>query len=169
MIAYVSMLPFFGCFNLIVIGGVATFALVLAFKSGKWKAAWLAVSSVVFISVLWWASVFLFTGVKHQVAHDMTWSYGPNEQGRPGDEHIILRYKKDPRQHVGIISKDLAQYLESRHSPDVRVIFEITTDFGRMRGYRVIQIGERRAWLETGMRYGGATYFGMGDRGAELP
>lgn len=80
----------------------------------------------------------------------MEWSFGDPDNGHPGADHIVLRFRSHPNHSVGFFSKDLGKYLETLPSRDVRVVFEVTLDCGRTRGFREVRIGVLRSWDTVG-------------------
>jgi hypothetical protein len=80
---------------------------------------------------------------------EMTWRYEPL-QNRPDLQHIVLTFVEYPNYHVGVYSADLGRYLESLPDDRVTVVFEVTRDLGKVRGYQEVQIGELSSWHEAG-------------------
>lgn len=94
------------------------------------------------------------TGVTREVEHVMSWEYGKPRLERPDLPHVILRFVRFPCYRIGIYSKDVGAYLESRGAREVPVRFVVTTDFGKVRGFREKQIGDLRQWHAESSYYG---------------
>jgi hypothetical protein len=144
MLAYASLLHFVLIGNLLLVGIAGAVAALTSGRRRRW--ALVITLLILILSVVFWGSLFLFTGVKREIGFDMTWSYGNPAEHCPQSKHIILRFKCCPNHAVGIYSPDLGDYLETLPSHDVHVVFEITTDFGRMRGFNELQIAGLRSW-----------------------
>jgi hypothetical protein len=106
------------------------------------------------IMALGFAAWFGFTGVTSNVTYPMTWSYGDPSSNEAGERHVVLRFADFPNHHVGFYSSELAKYLESLPTPRINVEFEITRDFGDVRGYHAVRIGTLTEW-QSGSSYGG--------------
>lgn len=98
------------------------------------------------------AAWFGSTGVTSVATHSMTWSYGEPPVDSAGERHIVLRFTDYPNHAVGFYSSQLAMYLESLPTPDVEAEFELTRDFGRLRGFAVVSVGSLAAW-RSGFSY----------------
>ena len=145
---------FFNLVTLIVLanGLVVLMAIAIAVRVGRRNRAaskWI-LAVVMVSSLIWWIAFCSFTGVTREMAFDMEWSYGGPSQGHSSRQHVVLRFKSHPNHYVGIFSEDLGGYLETLPSRDVRVVFEVTTDFGRMRGFHETQIGGKQSWTQLG-------------------
>jgi hypothetical protein len=141
MLAYVSLVPFW-------IAGTILFVLLVAAVAYQSKSrVAIAIASLVFMTAAgFWAAFPFVTGAKRIVTHDMQWSYREPAAEYPGADHILLTFADYPGHHIGIYSKDLADYLERLPSNDVQVTFEVVLDFGSTRGFSELQIGELRQW-----------------------
>ena len=148
------MLAFFSLVPLIVLanGLVVLVATAIAVRVGRRnRAASKRILAVVLVpSLIWWIAFISFAGVTREMGFDMEWSYGGPSQGHSSRQHVVLRFKSHPNHYVGIFSADLGGYLETLPSRDVRVVFEVTTDFGRTRGFHETQVGDRRSWIHLG-------------------
>jgi len=94
-------------------------------------------------------------GVQTIVDERMTWSYGNPPEGSTR-AHIVLRFLDYPDHVVGIYSSDLGEKLQSLRESVVDVRFLVTTDFGTMRGFQVVQIGPFAQW-DGQAEYSGTT------------
>lgn len=156
MFAYIDIRPLIGCGNVLLIlfaVGIATF---IASSLRRPKLAWSLLGGILVTSIAFWVSMTLFTNVRREQTVDMTWEYGRAEAIYPAAENIVLRFKRDPNQYVGIVSKDLGPYLETLPSREVTVTFNVTRDFGRVRGFMETKIGQRTTW-QSSWGYAGST------------
>lgn len=146
LFAYSSMVPIWLVGNLLLIA--IAFAVATSVRNRRLG---FAVAAVVIVpSVVFWGAFPFVTGVQRQMTFDMEWSYGEKCESYPDADYIILRFKTHPNHYVGIVSRDLGKYLETLPSRDVRVVFDVTLDFGRTRGFHEVQIGELRSWNSLG-------------------
>jgi hypothetical protein len=76
----------------------------------------------------------LAAGANRRVVREMTWRYGEPAKEWPAAKHIILTFLDSPDDYIGIYSSDLGDYLETRPSHRVRVVFEVSPVFGGMHG-----------------------------------
>ncbi len=83
-----------------------------------------------------------------------------NEFNEP---EIVLRFIDHPAHLFGMYSTELARYLEEAGTDRVRVTFEVTRDYGCLRGYRMTRVGDLTRWRS---RWG---YAGFRGRAAEAP
>jgi hypothetical protein len=142
LVAYVSQLPILLLGNLLLIAvAVGIGVLMQNRRHGIVVAAIAVVPSAAF-----WVAFLFCTGVQRQMAFDMDWSYGEKWKSYPDADYIVLRFKSQPHHFVGIVSRDLGRYLETLPSRDVRVVFDVTLDFGRTRGFHEVQIGKLQSW-----------------------
>jgi hypothetical protein len=94
-----------------------------------------------------------------RVTYDMDWEYAPPDKPAPpqlpGAKHIVLRYADFPHFYEGIYSADLGPYLESLPSHRVRVEIQVTREFGCLRGYHLVRVGDRD--FKDGTGHSGST------------
>ena len=109
------------------------------------------------VSVTVLASAF-FVGVERTVTHEMRWTYGREKNAR-GQREIFLIYKDFPYYYERFFSEDLARYLESLGGDTVPVTFKVTSDFGKVRGYSIREVGHwtgrSKGWTSGGSACGG--------------
>ena len=75
----------------------------------------------------------------------MTWTdKGVNNQFK--ESEIDLEFVDFPGHHQGVYSNEVSNYLYHTSTKTVPVIFEVTSDFGCLRGFNEIQIGELTHW-----------------------
>ncbi len=88
---------------------------------------------VIVVSLI--AYVFFLGTVSETVTYDMTWSY-------PHRRELVLSYRDYPGYYQVCYSDELVRYLQSTGRSQVPVVFEVITDFGKIRKYRVKTVGE---------------------------
>ena len=103
-----------------------------------------------------------FVDVKRNKTFEMNWELGEPVKEYPGDTHVILTFTRYPNHFTGYYSSELADYLKSKGKKTVDVTFEVTSDFGKMRGYREVRFGDHVLKRAPANSYGG-------DRGLYLP
>ena len=137
-------------FYLIVLGGVGAISAVtgriaLARIRRSGQAGWLG-RHVGLLSLALLAAVSILSayviGVEHEVVYEMTWDVGASAPARSGEEHVTLRFTRYPGYYIEMHSDALVAYLESRPTRGTEVTFVVTTDFGHMRGFRPVRVGD---------------------------
>jgi hypothetical protein len=92
------------------------------------------------------------TGVRQRVVVPMTWSI--QEEGSWDEAEVVLRFRDAPDHRVGLVSDELAAYLRGRGQSEVQVEFETVRDYGRLRSYNIMGIGDlgrpRSQWGYSG-------------------
>lgn len=124
---------------------------LLAALISQWarsRPARLAVWGVAILSLAWWTTWAMMTGVKDTITVSMTWDIEPPRNPHPNlqQTHVVLYFNRNPNHHIGFYSDKLATYLRSLPSHEVNVVFEVTKDFGRVRAFREVQIGGLSDW-----------------------
>ena len=89
----------------------------------------------------------------------MQWQIGeesPTEAGRirmegmaeenMSDPQVILQFVSHPNHRLNMFSKDLASHLQALEQDTISVTFEITRDYGRMRGFSTLDIAGLKQW-----------------------
>ena len=106
-------------------------------------------------------------GVEEKVSVEMSWHLAPldNPQPQLTQTLVVLYFKRNPHNYIGLYSDQVANYLRSLSSNDVTVVFHVTKDFGTVRGFHAVQIGELTSWNEVG-EYG---YAGTSGNSSEEP
>ena len=62
------------------------------------------------------------------------------------DPQIILQFVSHPNHRLNMFSKDLASHLQALEQDTISVTFEITRDYGRMRGFSTLDIAGLKQW-----------------------
>jgi len=117
-----------------------------------------AVEILLLIACLTVVASWFFVGVESTVTHEMRWTYGREKNAR-GQREIFLIYKEHPYYYERFFSEELARYLESLGRETVPVTFKVTSDFGKVRGYSIREVGQwtgrSKGWTSGGSACGG--------------
>ena len=62
------------------------------------------------------------------------------------DPQVILQFVSHPNHRLNMFSKDLASHLQALEQDTISVTFEITRDYGRMRGFSALDIPGLKQW-----------------------
>lgn len=114
-----------------------------------WVKRHIGLVAVLFLLSIFVLSVLFVNKTEHRT-YPMTWSYGEPSERHSTLKHIVLTFVDYPNYYVGIWSSDLHLYLERLPTKEMPVVFRVTTDFGNVRAYQEIQIGELKKWDESG-------------------
>src|SRR5207244_1066660 len=111
------------------------------------------------VSLIWWGVFAVGTGVEERISVPMTWEINPKLNPHPHAKqaHVVLYFKRNPNKHIGVYSDEVAKYLRGLPSNEVNVDFDVIKDFGRVRAFHEVRIGELTGWSETGYGYAGVS------------
>ena len=113
----------------------------------------MTVSAVIFTAVF---VVFLtergpFLGRTYRKEFRMSWMVEPvvSEGSIQGFRRsgVRLEFVDFPGHFVVILSEELLQHLRRQPSGPVPVVFDVTYDYGRARGYNAVEIAGLRDWV----------------------
>jgi hypothetical protein len=62
------------------------------------------------------------------------------------ESEVVLTFVDFPGHHIGKYSDELAQYLREKGEEKVKVVFEVSSDYGKVRGVHETDIGGLRHW-----------------------
>ena len=94
---------------------------------------------------------FFLTGVgpfvdqKEVREYMMTWETKPRPSNGLKESEVILTFVDFPSHSIGDYSDDLAAHLQSKGQQPVKVVFEVISDYGRVRGFHQTEIGGLRS------------------------
>jgi hypothetical protein len=157
MLAYIDTRP-------LILGGVlvATLIPLLVYRlsTGRWPRRR---STAVVFGLFTAVSLFIlygpFVGYTRRVTHQMQWQIDakPIDATAPTIEgsHVILTFRDYPGYHLGIYSDEVADYLKRLSTNEVPVEFEVTYDYGKIRGFNEKRIGDLTSW-RSGFGYYGS-------------
>lgn len=147
-LAYIDVRPF------LFVGGLPLFigiVLLAVWLLGlKWKKRKVSlISSLVFTGLF---TLFLtgfgpFVDQKETREYEMTWSIAqtPSTRGMKEAE-VVFRFVEFPQHSIGEYSDELAAYLQKNAEETVTAKFRVTYDYGKVRGYSVLEIAGLSGW-----------------------
>ena len=151
VLAYIDVRP------LLFLAGLSTFILftilgcrVMRSTVGKGKAVFIAV--VIFTGLF----CFFLTGFGpfvDQIAtreYMMTWEVKPPPTHGTHESEVILSFVDFPNHYIGQYSDQLAEHLRAEGKQPVKVVFEVVTDFGKVRGFSETEIAGLKVWRSDG-------------------
>lgn len=147
ILAYIDIRPFLYIGGLPVFVGLALFVYWLAKKKFKTR-------NVILFSALLFTALFtiFLTGIgpfvdrKQTREFLMTWEIRPGPSNGMKETEVVLRFVDYPNEHIGEYSDELAAYLRDKGEPTVKVVFEVTSDYGKVRGFHAMEIAGLRQW-----------------------
>ena len=165
LLAWVDTRPLFFLIGLPLAALVALGLRRLAKSRVRWGLA-VPMTVVIYLLAYWFIFAGPFIGVERLVTSPMTWRMG--ETGYEGSKqgHVILSFRDDPGHRVGTSSDDLARYLRGLGSDSVDVTFEVTTDWGCTRCFRIVRIAGLESWRWEDGREG---FYGWSGSGNQSP
>ena len=102
-----------------------------------------------------WITWGLCIDQKKYVTHRMLWSIDKMSKDDSRQQPVRFTFKKFPDEYILVNSNDLEKYLLKQKNNEVDIKFETTSDFGEMKGFREIKIGELSSWSSDGGLTGG--------------
>jgi hypothetical protein len=164
----VDFRPFLFLIGLPLVALIACSIRWFAPRPVRWIAALLSVLSI-YSAVFWFVFYGPFVGVEQNMTFPMTWRMGEPGYQASKQAHVLLQFRDYPDHHVGIFSDDVAHYLRGLGSDVVDVTFEVTTDWGRTRGFREVRIGNLTSWRSEGEYAGCIGSVGQAPRSSPFP
>jgi hypothetical protein len=147
LLAYIDIRPFF------FIGGLPLFVglSLLVCRAAKTK---LKKAKVAFLSAILFTGFFTlfltgfgpFVDQKETRDYLMTWEIRPNPSNGMKESEIVLRFVDFPGHFIGNHSDELASHLRESGQQPVKVVFKVTSDYGRVRGFHATEIAGLREW-----------------------
>lgn len=89
-----------------------------------------------------------FLGVTRKVERTMIWSYAESSDKTNQGKQIVIRFADDLDFDLGRNPSEIRSYLESLNSKRVIVTYDVTYDYGQIRSYSLVSIGEESKWRE---------------------
>ena len=59
---------------------------------------------------------------------------------------VIFSFIEFPEYFIGYHSHELAGHLKKNGKEEIKALIEITSDYGKVRGYSVLEIAGRKSW-----------------------
>jgi predicted PurR-regulated permease PerM len=147
LLAYIDVRPF------LFIGGLPLFVglslLVCWLAKAKFKTSNVVLSSVLLFTLLF---AFLLTGVgpfinqKEIREYMMTWEIKPHPSNGMKESEVVLTFVDFPDHYIGEYSDQLATHLRDKGDQPVKVIFGVTSDYGKVRAFHETEIAGLRKW-----------------------
>ena len=147
LLAYIDTRPFFFGIGLPLFIGLALLCCWLTGRTFKKR-------SVSLVAALLFTALFTFflTGFgpfvdqKETRSLQMTWEVKPGPDSGTTESEVVLAFVDFPGYHVGHFSDELAAHLRKQGKSKVTVLVETTSDYGKIRGTREIEIEGLRGW-----------------------
>lgn len=151
IVAYIDPRPVFFVVGLLVFVGIG----LLLRRSAK---ARLKMVTLVLISSLAFAALFAcfltsygpFVGQKVAREFRMTWRINEHPLGGRKQAEVLLFFADYPGSCVGEYSDELAAHLRDMGDDEVKVQFEVTSDYGKVRGFHMTEVAGLRRWASEG-------------------
>jgi predicted PurR-regulated permease PerM len=150
-LAYIDVRPF------LFLAGLPIFILLTLLvcwlvraKVNKGKAA--LISSLVFSGLF----AFFLTGFGPFVnqteirEYVMTWEIKPPPSDGTKGSEVVLSFVDFPGHYIGQYSDELAEHLRANGKEQVKVVFDVTSDYGRVRGLSETEIAGLTSWHSNG-------------------
>ena len=147
LLAYIDVRPFLFIGGLLLFIGLFLLVCWLA-KTGfkKWKVA--LFSALIFTALF----TFLLTGVgpfvdqKETREYWMTWEIQQTPSNGMKESEVVLSFVDFPGYYIGEYSDELVAHLREKGNRNVKVVFEVTSDCGQVRGFHETEIAGLREW-----------------------
>jgi len=147
LLAYIDVRPF------LFIGGLPLFIglslLVCWLANTRFKKGNVTLFSALLFTVLF--TLFL-TGVGPFIDQEevreymMSWETKPSSSNGMKESEVVLTFVDFPGHYIGEYSDELAAHLRDKGKQPVKVVFEVASDYGRVRGFHETEIGGLRGW-----------------------
>ena len=96
-----------------------------------------------------------FIGQTRTREYMMSWEIkSPHERAETKGPEVIFYFMEFPEHYIGYHSSDLADHIKKNGTEEVKVLIEITSDYGKVRGYSVLEIAGAKSWSKE-LSYGG--------------
>jgi hypothetical protein len=147
LLAYTDIRPILFLAGLPLFIGLAV--LVCSITGAKFQKRKVALfSSLLFVGLF----TFFLTGAgpfvdqKETREYWMTWEIKPGPSQGMKESEVVLSFVDFPGHYIGIYSDQLAAHLPTLVSKKVKVVFEITSDYGKVRGFKETEIAGLKNW-----------------------
>ncbi|MDG1890479.1 MAG: hypothetical protein P8L18_04130 [Verrucomicrobiota bacterium] len=146
-LAYVNMLPLIFVFGLVILLGlVLMLRRSMGIKSGKLKL--LGVTSLIYTALF---TFFLteagpFMGRTELQTFKMRWKIKQQNSQQTPTAEVLFSFIDFPGNHIGEYSDALAEHLRTGQKTEIDAVFEVTHDYGRMRGHSMVEVDGLREW-----------------------
>ena len=162
LLAYIDTRPFLylvGVPIALLVGWFVAQAFRQRFASPGFLSSTFAIYTVLFLFIF----AGPFVGRKSIETFDMTWTIAETPSQGQKEAEVIFTFVEHPNYTVGEFSDELANYLREKDEKVVPVSFDITRDFGRVRGFHMTQVANLTHWKSS---YG---YYSSSGSGNDSP
>ena len=164
ILSYIDVRPYLFLAGLPIF--VLLVILVCRLAGVKLRKIWVGgIASLIFTGLF----VFLLTGFGPFVAQEeireyrMTWAIQPPPTGsKITQSKVVLTFVEFPAHFIYHYSDDLAQHLRTGGKEEVEVTFEVTSDYGKVRGFSEVEIAGLKGWKHDPEGFGGGGVTGNG-------
>jgi hypothetical protein len=80
----------------------------------------------------------------------MTWEIKPPPSDGMKEPEVVLSFVDFPDHYIGEFSDELAEHLRANGKEQVKVVFEIKSDYGKVRGFSETEIAGLKSWCSEG-------------------
>ncbi len=80
----------------------------------------------------------------------MTWEIKPPPTHGTQESEVILSFVDFPNHYIGRYSDELAEHLRATGKEQVKAVFEVVTDYGKVRGFSETEIAGLKSWRSDG-------------------
>jgi hypothetical protein len=145
ILAYIDLRPFLFVIGLPVVILLALLGCWIAkARIAKWRVA--LFTTATFAGLFGFFLYGPFIGQTETREHIMTWAIEPTPSNRINETKVILSFVEFPDYFIGGYSDEIAAHLKKNGENKVNVIFEITSDYGKVRGYSATEIAGLKSW-----------------------
>ena len=144
-LAYFDLRPFLFVIGLPVVILLAILVCwIVKARIAKWRVA--LFTTATFAGLFGFFLYGPFIGQTETREHIMTWAIEPTPSNRINETKVILYFVEFPDYFIGGYSDEIAAHLRKNGENKVNVIFEITSDYGNVRGYSATEIAGLKSW-----------------------
>ena len=76
----------------------------------------------------------------------MTWQIYSDATDGLKESKVLLKFVDFPEYYIGEYSNDLSSHLKEKSKQTVKVLFEVRSDYGKIRMFKKIEIDGLRGW-----------------------
>lgn len=146
-LAYIDVRPF------LFLAGLPLFILLplLVCRMARAKAKKVKVALIASLVFTGLFAIFLtgfgpFVDQKETREYSMTWEVKPASSDEMKEPEVILSFVDFPGHFIGEHSHELAGHLRAKGEAEVKVGFEVTSDYGKVRGFHATEIAGLKSW-----------------------
>lgn len=109
-------------------------------------------STVAFVAGIAFTALFAFflygpfIGQTETREYMMTWRIEPSPSNGMKEAEVVLSFVDFRGHYIGEYSNELADHLKAKGEKEVKVVFEVTSDYGKIRGFNETEIAGLKTW-----------------------